>query len=145
MSNTANPMTLEVQEAAANAALEARINRTMAVSVALAVVIAAPFFPWRVTSGLALGGVLSLLNHRWLSSSVSALIMANATNQRVGHSAYRYILRYLVVGALVFVAYRLGLVSLPATIVGLCSFVVALFAEAFRQFYIVIIRREEVS
>jgi hypothetical protein len=145
MSKKANPVTLEVQEAGANAALEARIIRTMALAVALAVVIAGLFFPWRVTSGLALGGVLSLLNHHWLRSSVSALIMANATNQRVGHSAYRYLLRYLVVGVVVYGAYRLGLVALPATILGLCSFVVALFAEAFRQFYFVIIRREEVS
>jgi hypothetical protein len=30
-----------------------------------------------------------------------------------------------------------------ATIAGLCSFVVALFVEAFRQFYFAIIRREE--
>jgi hypothetical protein len=145
MSNIANPMTLEVQEAAANAALETRIFRIMALSVALSVVIAAPFFPWRVTSGLALGGVLSLLSHHWLRSSVSALITANATNQRVGHSAYRYILRYMVVGVVVFGAYRFGLASLPATIVGLCSFVVALFGEALRQFYHVFIRREEIS
>jgi hypothetical protein len=145
MSNIASPMTLEVQEAAANAALEARIIRIMAFSVALSVVIAAPFFPWRVTSGLALGGVLSLLNHHWLRSSVSALIMANATNRSVGHSAYRYILRYLVVGVVVFVAYRFGVASLPATIIGLCSFVVALFAEALRQFYQVFIRREGIS
>jgi hypothetical protein len=32
---------------------------------------------------------------------------------------------------------------LPATIAGMCSFVAALFVEAFRQFYFVIIGREE--
>jgi len=36
-------------------------------------------------------------------------------------------------------------VSLPATIVGLCSFVVALFAEAFRQSYFSIVNREGIN
>jgi len=36
-------------------------------------------------------------------------------------------------------------VSLAATIAGLSSFVVALFVEALREFYFVIIHREETS
>ena len=54
-----------------------------------------------------------------------------------------YILRYLIVGIVVFAAYQLRLVSLAATIAGLCSFVPALFVEAFRQFYLAMIHREE--
>ena len=117
----------------------------MALSVALSVVIATPFFPWRVTSGLALGGVLSLLNYHWLRGSVSGLIAANASDKTVGHSASRYVLRYAVIGVVVFGAYTFGMVSLPATIIGLCSFVAAFFAEAFRQFYIAIVHREEIT
>lgn len=129
----------------ADSALESRIFRVMAVSVALAVMVSAPLAPWRSTAGLALGGILSLFNYRWLSSSVSGLIAANASDKTGRHSAARYILRYGVIGLLVFGAYKLGGVSLPATIIGLCSFVVALFAEAFRQFYFAIIHREEIS
>jgi uncharacterized membrane protein len=50
-----------------------------------------------------------------------------------------------VVTAVVFIAYKLGIVSLTATIIGLCSFVVAFFAEALREFYFVIIHREGIS
>ena len=57
----------------------------------------------------------------------------------------QYILRYLVIAAVVVVAYKLNIVSLAATIAGLCSFVVALFVEAFREFYFAIIHREEIS
>jgi hypothetical protein len=55
----------------------------------------------------------------------------------------RYIIRYFVVAGAAVAAYELRLVSLPALLVGLCSFVPALFVEAFRQFYFAIIRREE--
>ena len=57
--------------------------------------------------------------------------------------SWRYVFRYLIVGSVVFVAHQFGLISLPAAIVGLCSFVVALFVEAAREFYFAIIRREE--
>jgi hypothetical protein len=56
---------------------------------------------------------------------------------------WKHAVRYVVVGGAVFAAYQLQIISLAATIAGLCSFVVALFVEAFRQFYFAIIRREE--
>jgi hypothetical protein len=49
------------------------------------------------------------------------------------------------VGTVVFIAYQLNIVSLSATLLGLCSFVVALFVEAFREFYFAIIRREGIN
>jgi hypothetical protein len=45
----------------------------------------------------------------------------------------------------VVVAYSLNVISLPAAILGLCTFVVALFVEAFREFYFTIIHREEIG
>jgi hypothetical protein len=122
-------------------ALEARIFRSMIATVALAVITAAALAPWRVTAGLALGGALSVLNYHWLRSSIEA-VLSNATEKRPRLKVWRYIFRYLVVGAIVFVAYGLRIVSLPATIIGLSAFVPALFVEAFRQFYFSIIHRE---
>jgi hypothetical protein len=125
--------------------VEARIFRVMLVSVLVAVSIAAVVAPWRVTTGLLLGGLLSLLNYSWLRSSVGAIIEANATGKSGGTRSVRYILRYLVVTAAVVAAYKFKLISLPATIFGLCSFVIALFAEALREFYFTIIRREGIN
>jgi ATP synthase I chain len=144
MNETANSKSQGLSKAD-DTALESRILRVMAVSVAVAVIVSTPLAPWRSTTGLALGGILSLFNYHWLRSSISALIAANASEKTVSHSAFRYVLRYAVIGAVVFAAYNLGIVSLPATIIGLCSFVPAFFAEAFRQFYIAIIQREEIS
>ncbi len=143
MSQIADSVTGDVVTSRDAGALEARIGRAMTISVVIAVVIAAIIAPWRVTTGLFLGGVLSIFNYRWLHSSVVAIVNLSAMTKAGQAKSVRYMLRYFVVGALVFAAYQLNIVSLAATIAGLCAFVPALFVEAFRQFYFVIIHREE--
>jgi hypothetical protein len=125
--------------------IEQRIFRAMSVAVAFAVVASLPFLQWRVTTGLLLGGLLSLLNHRWLSNSAAAAFSVVVHGTKPKLRIAQYILRYLVITTVVAVAYKLHIVSLGATIVGLCSFVVALFVEAVREFYFAIIHREEIS
>ncbi len=123
--------------------LEARIFRSMVFAVTVAVIVSAIVAPWRVTSGLMLGGVLSLLNYRWLHGSVAALLDMQKPGAQPRMKLWKHGLRYLVIAVAVFAAYLLQLISLAATIAGLCSFVPALFIEASRQFYFAIIRREE--
>jgi hypothetical protein len=122
---------------------EARIFRAMIVAVAVAVIVSAIVAPWRVTSGLLLGGMLSLLNYRWLSGSVAALLHMQTPGVTPRMKLWKHGLRYLVIAVTVFAGYQLNLISLAATIAGLCAFVPALFVEAGRQFYFAIIRREE--
>jgi hypothetical protein len=86
---------------------------------------------------------LALLNYHWLRSSVSAIFNIDHAVRRPRVRISSYIFRYLLVGAVVLLAYELRIVSLAATIAGLCAFVPALFVEAFRQFYFAIIHREE--
>ena len=47
------------------------------------------------------------------------------------------------IAAAIFAAYTLDLVSLTAVLAGMSSFVVAMFVEAFREFYFAIVKREE--
>jgi hypothetical protein len=124
-------------------AMERRLFRTMLWMVALAVIVSAPLAPWRVTTGLLLGGVLSLFNHHWLRTSLSAVFSTAQSGKRVKINAARYVLRYFVIAAITASAYALNLVSLVATLVGLCSFVVAAMLEAFMQIYFTIAHREE--
>jgi hypothetical protein len=125
--------------------LEARLFRYMIAAVAIAVVAGAMFAPWRVTTGLLLGGLLALLNHHWLRTSIAAVFEVEQEGKKPRVKVWRYVVRYLVIGGVGFVAYKLQLVSLPAMLVGLCSFVPALLLEAFRQFVFAIIHREEIS
>ena len=125
--------------------LEVRIRRVMVASVVLAVSLSALLSPWRVTTGLLLGGLLSLLNYHWMRTSIAALIEARMAGYNAGVKVPIYILRYFLISSIVIAGYKLNAVSLPATIVGLCSFVVALFAEAFRQVYLTIVHREGIN
>ena len=132
--------------AAPESTIDARVFRTMCAAVALVVITSVAFAEWRVTTGLLLGGLLSLLNHHWMRTSISAAFdhaLGKGTKPRI--KLAQYILRYFVIAIAVLVAYKLNIASLPAMITGLCSFVVALFVEAFREIYFAIIHRKEIN
>ena len=123
--------------------LESRVFRTMAIASALSVSVAAFIAPWRVTTGLLMGGLLALFSHRWLKNSASAAIQLSAGGGQSQWKLAQFVLRYVVIAAAVFAAYTLDLVSLPWVLAGMSSFVVAMFVEAIREFYFAIIKREE--
>jgi hypothetical protein len=120
-----------------------RIFRGTFVAATAAVALSPFFAPWRVTAGLALGGALALFNQHWLRSSVEAVFEGATSARPPRMKVARYFLRYAVVAVVVFLAYQSGLVSLVATLAGMCAVVAGLLAEGFRQFYFAIVRREE--
>ena len=125
------------------AAVERRIFRGMCAAVAVAVLLSAELFPWRTTTGLLTGGLLSLLNFHWLRTSVAAMFGSAAPGARAKWRLSRYVLRYVVVAAVATAAYALDLVSLVAVLAGLCSSAAAVLIEGFMQLYFAVIRREE--
>ena len=125
-------------------AVRRRIFRDTCAAAMVAVVVSAFAAPWRVTTGLMLGGVLAVFNLHWLSTSVEAVFGATPAGGRPRMRAARYVLRYFVVAVVIFLAVRLNAVSLVATLAGMCATVAALLAEGFRQLYFAITRREEI-
>ncbi len=125
------------------AAVERRIFRSMCMAVVVAVVVSAVLWSWRVTSGLALGGALSLVNHHWLRTAIAAAFGASVAGARPKIRIVRYVLRYFIIGAVIAAAYSLNIVSLPATLLGLSSFAAALVFEGFVQIYFAIVNRGE--
>ena len=126
-------------------ALNLRIFRTMATATGLSVAVSALFGPWRFTTGLLVGGLLALFNHRWLKNSAAAAIQLSTAGGAPRLRLAQFLLRYLVMATVVFATVTLDLVSLPAVLAGLGTFVVAMLVEAFREFYFAIIEREEIS
>jgi len=122
---------------------ERRLLVTM--TVILIVMIAASLFlaNWDVTIGLMLGGALSFLNYYWLKSSLRSLFEKVALGTGGKFSASFYIVRYVVIGIVIFAAARLGVASVAAMLVGLLSFAFAILLEAFIQLYLSIVNREE--
>ena len=143
MNQIADSMSGEPLAGSDTGAVELRIFRVMIATVALAVTGSLLFAPWRVTTGLVLGGGLSLLNYHWLRTSVAAIFGGDIETRRPRVRVSRYLIRYFVVGFVAIAAYKFHIVSLPAMFAGLSSFVPAMFVEAGRQFYLVITRREE--
>jgi hypothetical protein len=127
------------------ASINTRVFRTMAATTLLAVSVSAFVAPWRVTTGLLVGGLLALFSHSWLKNSAAAAIHLSTVGGRPQLRLAQFVLRYIVIAAVVFAVYTLNLISLPAVLIGLSSFVVAMFVEASREFYFAIIRREEIS
>ena len=123
--------------------LEYRVFVSMVVVSALAVTISAFIAPWRVTTGLLVGGLLALFSHRWLKNSAAAAIQLSAAGGRPQLRLVQFVLRYVVIAAVIFSLYTLDLISLPAVLAGMSSFVVALLVEAVREFYFAITKREE--
>jgi hypothetical protein len=119
--------------------IHTRVFRTMAVTTAFSVIVASFVAPWRVTTGLLVGGVLALFSHSWLKNSAIAAVQLSAAGGQPQLRLAQFVLRYVVVGAVVFAAYTLDLISLPAVFAGLSSFVIAMFVEAFREFYFAMI------
>ena len=117
----------------------------MAIATGLSVAVSALAGPWRVTMGLLLGGLLALFNHRWLKNSAAAAIRLSTGGGRPQLRLAQFLLRYVVIAAVVFAAYTLNLISLPAVLIGLSSFVAAILIEALREFYFAITQREEAS
>jgi membrane-bound metal-dependent hydrolase YbcI (DUF457 family) len=115
----------------------------MAVATALAVMISVFIAPWRVTAGLLVGGLLALFSHSWLKNSAAAAIQLSTAGGRPQLRLAQFIFRYFVMAAVIFALYSLDLVSLPAVLAGMSTFVVAMFVEAGREFYFAIIEREE--
>ena len=120
-----------------------RIFRSMIAVTVIAFCGSLPFTSWRVSMGLLIGGLLSLLNHYWLTRSSAAAFSVIVDGQKPRLSLFQYVLRYAVIGLVILTVYNFKLASVVALVVGLCSFVVALFIEAGREFYFAIIHREE--
>ena len=126
-------------------AMAERLFRVMTGTVIVAVVVSALWLPWRVTTGLFIGGALSLLNHHWMRTAIGAAFAtaSNTAGARPKLKIVRFITRYFIVAAAIVLAHWLDIASLTAMLIGLCSFVVAAMVEGFMQVYFVIIHREE--
>lgn len=143
MAEIANRLSPACANAPEDEALKRRLWRAMCASVAVAVAFSAALAPWRTATGLLLGGALSLFNHHWLSTSVGAMLRVGEPEERARLKLARFVVRYFVVALIVAAAVWLNVVSLAATLVGMCSFVAAILVEASWQFYKAALSRED--
>jgi hypothetical protein len=114
---------------AESAAVERRIWRNIFAVIALAVVAAAIFADLRFMLGLVLGGGLALLNYKWLHASLKAILAVGGQKTPPG-TTLKFVVRWLVVASVAWLANKTGYFDAVAILAGLFAPAVAVMMEA---------------
>lgn len=118
--------------------VEKRLWRLMFASLFVEILISLLWLEWQLTCGILVGGSLAIFNFHLLQTSIRGIWQTQSNT-----FAFRFILRYFVIGLVVFSFYYLKIVSIFGILIGISSFVAALMLEAMIQFYFVITNHEE--
>lgn len=107
-------------------AVERRVWRNMLIVIVAAASLAAPF-DLRFASGLLLGGALALINYKWLCSSVRAALLGGGAPSG---AILKFVLRWMVIGAVAYAACRAWQLSAVSVVLGLMAPAPAIALEA---------------
>lgn len=120
-------------------ASERRIHRNTYFVIALAILAGVILSDLKMVGGIAVGGVLSILNQRWLRSSVSAILGIAASTSAGAIPRWtvtKFLLRYAVIGTAAGAALWSRRIDLLGFAVGIASVVWAVMIEAGYQVYL---------
>lgn len=84
--------------------------------------------------GVLFGSVLAFANYFWLDRSTRAIFAENATAS-TAILALKYVLRYAVIGGIVFLVYATGAFPVPAVILGLAIFAFAVVFQGLKNIF----------
>ena len=107
----------------------------MAVLVAVGSVAGFAFRDMRWGVGVLLGGGLAFLNYLWLDRSTKALLVPNPM-ATTGVLAMKYVLRYVVIGAVLFAVFYTDVLPVTAVIAGLATFAIAVVIRGIQNIFI---------
>jgi hypothetical protein len=120
-----------------------RILWTMAIVVFVAAILSLVFVSWQFSLGFIIGGILAFLNYYWLKVSLKRIFDRAIGGEKPRFLVANYFLRYLAIGAVVYIAYLTEAVSIIAVVLGLGVFAVAIVIEGFIRMFSSISKREE--
>jgi hypothetical protein len=113
---------------------EQRLRIITIVVVVAGTVLAFALADLKMALGLALGGLLSLFNERWLRSSTKAMIeLASATGNPSVATTSKFIFRFVVIAVVIAAAMKSGYFNLLGVGIGFAAFVAAAMIEAMYQ------------
>ncbi|MBV9242701.1 MAG: ATP synthase subunit I [Acidobacteria bacterium] len=115
-----------------------RTNRgilaVMFVVVAVMAVAGAAAYGLRASIGVLVGGLLAWLNYRWLDQSTRA-ILVDPTAATTPILAIRYVLRYVLIAAVLLGIWFYDLLPVTAVIAGLASFALAVVLRGLKSIF----------
>jgi hypothetical protein len=102
--------------------------------IGLMAVAGAVFYGPRAAIGVLLGGLLAWINFRWLDSSTRA-IMVDPLTATTSILAVRFVLRYVMIAAVLLVVWYYDLLPVVAVIAGLASFALAVVFRGLKSIF----------
>lgn len=106
-----------------------RILILMAVLIVLGSIFGAIFGSAGFGLGVAIGGLMSFANYFWQKRSTRAIFEQAANGDKPVMLSLRYVLRYLIVGLVVWFIYFTGALPIVAVVLGLAAFAFAVVVE----------------
>ena len=107
----------------------------MAAVIVLGTIAALVFYSIKSGLGVLIGGILAFANYFWQRHSLKALFDKAVDGKRSRFLALRYILRYVVLGAVLMLIYLSDAVSIFAVVFGLASFAIAVLIEGLASIF----------
>src|SRR5438128_2688318 len=104
----------------------ARILWLMAIVVILGSVLSFIYIDAHFGSGILIGGILSFLNYYWLKKSLKDIFSQATEGSRPSFLTLNYFLRYLGLGAAIWILYEIKIVSMIAVLLGMGAFAFAI-------------------
>jgi len=131
MSENSEPVAVEPETIAPLS--HQRILWTMAIIVLIGACFCSLFVSWQFGLGFLIGGILAFLNYYWLKASLKKIfdnaIASAASGEKPRFLAINYFLRYLGMGAAIYIVFLTNAVPIVAVLLGLCVFALAIVIE----------------
>lgn len=106
-----------------------RILILMAVIIAASSIVGFMFASAGFGIGVLVGGVMSYANYFWQRNSTRAVFEQAARGEKPVFLAVRYILRYVIVGLVLWFFYIMGAFPILAVVLGLAAFAFGVVVE----------------
>ncbi len=119
--------------------VERRFARNTYIFIFAASITSLVWSGWRMFLGVLFGGILSLLNKRWLHSSLQAMlnqVIAQQTGRVPSFTTSKFILRYFVIALVIVSVVWTGLAHPLGLGIGFAAFVGGVMMESVYQLYL---------
>ncbi len=108
-----------------------RIKRNALIFLGLAVLGSLVFRSFGITLGVLVGGVCAVVNFRWIEAGLDAAMGGPMSRKKRGLAVAKFILRYILLGLIIYAIVANRIADLKALLAGLFIFVVSIMWEAF--------------
>ena len=94
-------------------------------------------------AGVLIGGILSFVNYYWLKFSLKKIFEQAVSGRKPRLLGLRYLLRYVILGAILTIVFLTKVVPVAAVVLGLASFAIAIVIEGFIRIITSFSKRKE--